>query len=420
MKTRQQEWMSSRDGAYVRKSTSGKSLAGLSVFTAIWTVFSVALVMLAWGELAPSRKPETLLIFVFPGVGIVLLLFWIRALLQWTRFGRSVIQVRQPPILGAVFEGEVVIPSAVHFLEAPELTLECTRIEQHRSGGKTQSRRILLWQERVRVPVDDTVTQSGCTVVPFRMVIPVDCPETDPAKRQSWRLRIQGEVPGIDVAVAFELPLVRTDASCADLTEERLTRETGLDALLKSFGSHSGIHFSRKGTSGLRMAVDTVASRNPGSAVGMVVFGAIWLGAIFLFTRIGAPVVVPVLLGIFFLLFLAILIQWLTKRTLTQLTPDGLRVECTHPLGRSSRVIPLSQISGFQFRQSGSSQSGDRVKAYYTVTASGEGLGRSGQVDLAGMIGEKDQARAIVRLFEEHLASLTGVPAPVSPPEEVE
>lgn len=137
-----------------------------------------------------------------------------------------------------------------------------------------------------------------------------------------WRLQLWADVPGIDYDSHFEVPVFRTSASDQPLSadEERITEdplaESGYQQLADS---RIVVTSNRRGTEVL-----FPAARNPGAATSLSLFLLLWIGCIALQIHFQAPLVFPVITGMFgVLIFIGVLDLWLG---VSRVTVDGGRL----------------------------------------------------------------------------------------------
>ncbi len=162
------------------------------------------------------------------------------------------------------------------------------------------------------------------TTVPVRFPIPPDalpCDDHDSRDTVLWRLEVSAEVPGVDYASAFEVPVFRTAESDRPRTDEETAAARAIAEQVAHFqpGPECRIQVTRN-----RRGTEIVfpAGRNRGAAIGLTLFLLLWLGAIGAMVVLGAPLVFPIVFGLFAaLLIWGVLDQWLGVSRVT--TGDG-------------------------------------------------------------------------------------------------
>ncbi|HKT61051.1 MAG TPA: hypothetical protein VJQ46_13455 [Gemmatimonadales bacterium] len=277
------------------------------VFAALWNLISVPSGVLGVREGLRQGNRLAFLALLFPAIGVGLLVWAARATLRYRRYGVSRFALAaNPGVVGHTLAGTVRTPSDLRPPEGFDVVLSCIRRETTGSGKNRSTTEHLLWQEQRR-------TTGGPGGLPVTFAIPSDASPSDPGMatdRVLWRLRVTAEVPGIDYAAAFEVPVFRTAASDAPLTDA--DRAAAALAMVPAdyrqpAGSRIQVSTTRRGTE-----IYFPPARNPGFAIGITVFAAIWLGAIALMLVLHAPIVFPIVFGLFALLLVYFLLEaWL-------------------------------------------------------------------------------------------------------------
>jgi hypothetical protein len=180
--------------------------------------------------------------------------------------------------------------------------------------------------------------------------------------RVLWRLRVTGEVPGIDYSAAFEVPVFRTAESDAPTTDaDRAAAAASIVAAdyRQPAGSRIQVSTTRRGTE-----IYFPPARNPGFAIGITVFTAIWMGAIALMLVLHAPVLFPIVFGLFALLLVYLLLGACLGVTRV-IAGDGQVTIATGWLTpQRERTVGAGDIKGVTTRIT--SQQGDT--AFYDIT----------------------------------------------------
>ncbi len=160
---------------------------------------------------------------------------------------------------------------------------------------------------------------AGGGGVPVAFVIPSDAVSSDPrqsADRVLWRLDVSADVPGVDYAAAFEVPVFRTEASEQphSIAERSVEAAFAVAADYRQPGeSRIRVSTTRRGTE-----IDFPRARNPAMAGGLTAFLAIWMGAVAGTIVMGAPLIFPIVFGAFgVFLVVAVLDAWLSVTRVT-------------------------------------------------------------------------------------------------------
>jgi hypothetical protein len=147
--------------------------------------------------------------------------------LQHWKWGRARLTFRRLPIRpGERIEGVVFCGRRVEPEGGFRLTLVCARdtVTTRRSGGKTEvsiaRSDLFTHEELVSTDLLRVIADRG-TAIPINLQVPADQPpsETGEIETTYWQLEVTAATPGIDLAMAFDLPVY----SCADeLVKERI------------------------------------------------------------------------------------------------------------------------------------------------------------------------------------------------------
>lgn len=187
-------------------------------FALVWNLIAWPACWLAGDELAAMHQPRDyllLLIVLFPVVGLFLLWQAIKGSILHRRYGRSRLRLDPDPgQAGGQVGGEIrlsrPLPTGTRF----QVQLQCLRSREER-GAKGQRRLAtsVEWQDQAE---GEGRLSNGRTRVPFVFDVPAALPATEPRARQwhHWQLHLAAELPGLDLALDFPLPVVKgTDRS---------------------------------------------------------------------------------------------------------------------------------------------------------------------------------------------------------------
>ena len=352
-------WLWREDWAARRVTDSSRSaMWGAWAFTALWNLISIPSAVLAVQDALEKGNRLALIALLFPLVGLGLLVWALRATARYRRYGVSTLELAEVPApVGHALEGLVRTPRELRPADGFQVTLSCIRRATRGSGKNRSTSETTLWQETRRVPA----TGVG---VPIAFPIPADAVPSDPARggdRVVWRLDVSAEVPGVDYASSFEVPVFRTAAS----DEPRTPAESAV-------ASAYAVQADYRQPSASRIAVTTTRrgteiyyprGRNPGFALGLTAFGALWGGAVWLTVALHAPLIFPIVFGSFgLLLAVAVLDAWLT---VTRVTVGDGRVSVANGwLGANrEKSLPTAEVADVTTKIG--AQAGTRM--YYDV-----------------------------------------------------
>jgi hypothetical protein len=338
-----QDWASGRIDDATRRA-----VASAWIFAAFWTLVSLPGAFFGVREALNQGNHVAFLALIFPLVGVGLLVWAIRATIRYRKYGASHLRLSTiPGVVGRTLAGVVSVPNSLQPAGGFLATLSCVRQVTSGSGKNSSTTEDILWQEERQLQGTASRDPSGMVtnvLVAFRL--PPDAAATDgsdPDNCVVWRLRLSGEVPGVDYDSVFEVPVFRTAESNQPRTaaEERLTRDPTAEGTYEQPNeSRIVVTTNRRGTEVL-----FPAARNPGAAAGLTLFTLLWLGAIALQLYLEVPIAFPIIFAVFgILLVIGMLDLWLGVSKVT-VDRGMLTVATGYVYPGKERVVPASEIS---------------------------------------------------------------------------
>jgi hypothetical protein len=318
-------WRWQKDWATGRIEDAGRGTMWLPwVLATLWNLVSVPVGYAGVRAALYENNPAGLVALLFPLVGVGLLTWAIRTTLRYSKYGVSRLELSTiPGTIGRTLAGTVRATTVLQPEEGFQATLSCIRRVTTRSGKNSSTSESILWQEEQRVRGEPSRDASGLgTRIPVAFRLPRDaepCDASDPNNRILWRLSLSASVLGIDYDSAFEVPVFRTPASERPLSddEERLTRDQfPATDFRQPADSRITVTKNRRGTE-----IMFPAARNPGAATGGTIFTVLWLGITWCLIYFKAPMLFPIVFGLFgVLLVYGTLQMWLG---VSQVTVDA-------------------------------------------------------------------------------------------------
>lgn len=177
------------------------------LFAIFWNLLSSHLYFVLPGEVRSGNLPA-LLGLIFPLVGIGLIISAVKATLRWRRFGASTLEMDETPAaIGGRLAGRITSERLPVGAASIKLRLTCLRLEKH---NRSTTERV-IW-EAEKTLTDYPIHFSGG--IPVEFEIPANCEPTS-ADRSArthikWTLQATAEVPGVDYAPKFDVPVFRT------------------------------------------------------------------------------------------------------------------------------------------------------------------------------------------------------------------
>lgn len=178
----------------------------LFVFAIVWNAISGTALLVVWRTDAHQFEPRLLFLAIFPLIGVGLLLAAAYQLWRRKKYGRSICRLHQVPIEpGRAFSGEL----ETHAQEAPEngFVLKLSCVQSIHSGKNTYE--TTLWSEETTISRGALIPSPDGVRVPFTLTFPADAAAKNDPPRGTivWRLEATADVPGIDYAATFDLPV---------------------------------------------------------------------------------------------------------------------------------------------------------------------------------------------------------------------
>ena len=365
-------------------------------------------------ELANRMDPRALVILGFDAVGMVLLLYAVRATVRRRRFGDTAFEFDSLPFSpGARLSGRIRLQLDANAQHGVDLRLSCVRRTTTGSGNNRSTTQRILWQTDQNVPAGAISIDATGRAIPVDFSLPADAYVTDhdnPSDQVLWLLHAQADVPGIDYTDDFEVPVFRTSSSANSAAAD------SSDGFSSAFGS-SGTSSSDPEAGAIpapqnpRVIITPQARgtefyfppfRNPGRVLFLFAFTSIWTSVVYFLFRSNAPWFFAVVFGLadVFLLY-----------ALLHLSLGSMRIRVGNgELTRTSRILgigstqrfPLSEIAAI-VPATGGQQSTSNGSAVYSIrlrTRDGK------RVTLADEIASRQEARWIVAQLES-LAGLS-------------
>jgi hypothetical protein len=340
------EW---EDGRIRASGRAGFVMPGIMAL--FWNLVSLPLLFVLPEEIFEKGNRAALLGFIFPLVGLGLLVWAGRAFLRWKKYGDSVFEMSSlPGVVGGTLEGRILTSVAIETVSGFDLTLNCVHRVTKGSGDSHRTTESILWQQQQHLErelLDYDPTRSS---IPVLFAIPYDSEPTEERSDDDeilWRLEVEAETPGIDYAAKFQVPVFKTAESQADFELEDSAQPSHLSAqdpvtLLAA----EGIRKEFQPTGGYALIFP--AARHKGAALGLTAFFAVWTAIVFFLATSDAPFIFPLLFGLFDLLMLwAVLDIWLDRRRV-EVRPDRLLLSGGLLGTGKTHEIPRTQITAIR------------------------------------------------------------------------
>jgi hypothetical protein len=321
----EEPWLWRRDWASGRIEDSTRdTLLAAWIFAALWNVVSLPAAYVGVRNALYGGNRAALVALLFPLAGMWLLARAVQATIRKQKYGVSRLELStRPGVVGHALAGTVRAPVGLEPPEGFQVSLTCIRRRTSGSGKGRSSSDSILWQEERRTPGKQSRDYAGMnTSIPIAFRLPTDvepCDATNVDDRVLWRLQVSAGVPGVDYESVFEVPVFRTSASAELPSSDETSSAGGLPApaaYQRPADSPISVTTNRRGTEIL-----FPAARNPGAAMSLTAFMAIWFGALGVQLYVKAPIIFPIVTGLFgILIVFGVLDLWLR---VSRVTVDG-------------------------------------------------------------------------------------------------
>jgi hypothetical protein len=215
------------------------------------------------------------------------------------------------------------------------LSIRLIGMERQRSGSSTRDT-IVCHEERELDPSLLRRTAEG-VVIPIEIAVPHDAPPSetvDGSDQVFWRLNVDAELPGIDYHAAFDVPVART--AFVEF------RPHGIPAAPMSAPQSPRNYVERQVPEGRELYFPPF--RAPASAFLSLSFTILWIGAAAFMWYVGMPKFIPILLGIFSVLFIAATLEHFFESRTLLLGPQEITIR-RRMLSVTKKVIAVADIA---------------------------------------------------------------------------
>jgi hypothetical protein len=368
-------WREDWTQGYARETGGTAAVVALWAFAIFWNGMCLPLLFVLRREYEHGNT-KVLFAAIFPAVGLLLLLLAIYQTFRHHRYGTVVCHFEGPPLaIGHTFRGDVELHNDISPENGFVFRLACIHAVITGSGKNRSTHETVLWDDEQVVSASAAMRNPMATHVPFEFVTPPDTPTTDTrnARDQTlWRLSLTATVPGVDLDTSFILPLFSVGGAGEGSEFTSYAAAHRASAAERQLGPSSGVTVNE--TADGRQELIIRSRPTIGGFFGSLLFLAIWNGAIYLMARLGAPILFPILFGLFDLLILYGWLDYLFGVSRVRAGRDGVSCRRTIFGIGGTTDIPASDIISV----SGRADSQNRAFAVQMKLSGGrtEDLGR--------------------------------------------
>ncbi|HSB75303.1 MAG TPA: hypothetical protein VLC12_06615 [Terriglobales bacterium] len=317
-------WMWREDWAQSRcESRLKNSITATWTIALLWNGISVPLVFAMSNALSAGglrKNPGILVAFIFPLIGIGLLVWAVRATLRRIEFGRTCFLLSPTPgVIGGRLRGNIQARFPHGVARGLQLKLSCVNRVVTGSGKNQSTWEKIRWREQQTIPPERLMPGPEGALIPVDFQIPSDalaCDNANPRDAILWILEADADVPGVNYLDTFEVPVFRTKDSpalaapvdrsnaFADVPEGPAERPAGSRIIVQPSPA-GGVMFKFP------------ALRNLGAVFGTTAFFLIWTTVVwFLWTH--APFFFTFFFGLFDAIILLIVLSlWMGSSVVT-------------------------------------------------------------------------------------------------------
>jgi len=356
-------WLWRDDWASGRVESSGRATLRFAwAFALFWNLVSAPGIVLNWDKLTRSRDPKVWLLVLFPAVGALLLVWAIRETIRTRKFGVTRFELAHlPGVIGKGVGGLIRTTVPVRPADGFAVRLSCINRVTSGSGKNRTTTEHVRWQDETTVTAFDMDPDTGGTMIPVAFRIPLDqppCDDRNSNNRILWRLEASADVPGVDFHVAFDVPVFRTE----ETAEARGEAEEGRTSPPAPFEQppDSKIRVSELGRG---REIVFPPARHPGPAIGITVFAILWTGVLWMLVRLGAPLLFPIVFGVFEILVLVGVVSMWMSTSAVQLLPGRVTIRRGLLVPTRSITLEAGEIAGVSLSKG--MQSG--TKLYHNI-----------------------------------------------------
>ncbi len=205
------DWRSVKDWQTGRIRSNAKGIIWIALlFGIVFIGLSLPAVLAIPDELQKGNK-AILLVLMFPVVGVVAMVTFLRALLAWRTFGvTELILDPLPGSLGGDFGGRIETNIPYRPENEFKATLNCQRKYTTGSGKERSTSTRTIWQREGLAHTRRGLNNK--TELQIRFSVPGHLPATERPSSDFhlWTLQVECKLPGIDFNRSFMVPVVDT------------------------------------------------------------------------------------------------------------------------------------------------------------------------------------------------------------------
>ena len=376
-------------------ANSGAKVIAFWCFAILWNLISAPIIFILPGELAKENY-LVLIGLLFPLVGLGLFIMALRASIQKKKFGESKFVLETlPGVIGGRLQGDIHFATPMQIQDKLALILSCKQT----TGSGDNRRERTIWQSEKSIG-RERIGGGHIGGLPVSFSIPYSCLPTSDEDDVKWTLDTSAELPGVDFEAQFIVPVFKTNDSNPNLTEEE---EEEFDFSRIESVPDSKILVNDLPTGGKEIVVPPLVIRSTGMAVGMLVFTVVWVAISIGLGFSDAPILFPIVFGLFGLLFLSISTLMFFRRTEIKVDIKGIERKTQGLLFRSEKYYRKENIEDVKADVTSTTTSGNKSTLHYGLKLKTLIGSAAKEVELIWIVGDKKTAYYFIQLIEEAL-----------------
>lgn len=301
------EWQVQKDWRSNRLECSNKGMMWFVViFAAVWNLISLPVLFFLPEEVLDKGNHLALLGLAFPLVGVGMIIWAVKLVKRWRRYGRSIFSMEPfPAHPGGIVRGTLELQAPLSMTSGlDELLVSLSHIRKYTTGsGKNRStRESILWQDQQSIPL-----LSNQKHIQFGFKLDDKAELSDYRNRSDqrlWKINCFAKVPGVDFSADFEVPVIAGEPDAKTrLAAEQMVQHQVKQARLQQTWKDTGVEAGNQGGypsylfAAGRNKTLSLAFAAFGVVFGGIGFGTLFFGGLWLFGGIFALVGVAMLWG---------------------------------------------------------------------------------------------------------------------------
>ncbi len=344
-----------------------------------------------------QEKPEILIFFLFPVIGLYIVFLAIKETREWRRFGLTPLSLDPfPGAIGGHLGGTLEFGVPYDPRLNVEVVVSCVYSYETGSGKDRSRREKIVWQSEGFCHIQPGIT--GCRLT-FRFDVPEDLPESDVKKGNHyhlWRCVIRAELEGPDFDRSFEIPVFKTGQSAQLISESTSDHHLVIEDAEKGIEEIAQIKNIAGGVEAFFPSF-----QRPSFGMSLVLTGTILIGVAIATSYAEAPLLFPILFGAFggvvffggiFNLFKSMKISFINDEIIFQRFLFGSAIKTIR--------LKKSDIKSLNIHKVGSIHSGKKTKVIYQLVGEYD-LGK--KIVLAERLNKRSEAERLREFFQIYL-----------------